>query len=224
MSKINTQLTRDPRFVEAQAKLTELKTDLNELERQRDEVNAGLLRLPSQRDLIQSEASLLLDGKSQAATTRDTLIRSLTQLSHRVNVLREAIEIQKGRVLQVRTEVSKVIAAEVEPAHREAVASIARAVLNLAEAVQREHEIREDLALNDVMYSATLRPMTIGGFLLEEGQGRAARFLLEAAEHGYIDPKMLPASVRKWIPTKPSAKPAASRRERTPKEEDWTPA
>jgi len=221
---VNTKLTRDPRYIEATERLTALKTESNDLERQRSEVETGLSRYPSERDLITNEATALLDGTSEKATRRTELMRNREQLAHRLQVVREAIEIQRGRVATLTTEISAAICKEIEPEHRRLVAEVAAAVLVLAEASQAEADLREQLTLDGVLYSAHLRPMAAPGFLVSDPHCRAAHYLIEAAQHGYISESSLPAIYRKWIPPKETKKPAPKAQRNAEAQDGWEKA
>lgn len=60
---IDVRLERDPRYVSAKARYTELKSELDALERQRDEVQSGIGSLKNiHSDLISEEAMALLSS------------------------------------------------------------------------------------------------------------------------------------------------------------------
>lgn len=200
MKEVNTKLTRDQRYIDAQTRLTELKTERDALDRQRDEAQTGLSKYPSASDLLSREAAELLDGPTEPTIRRGEFLKTLEQTTHRLHVVREAIEIQRRRISDITQEVSKVICLELEPEHRLRVSEVAAAVLELAKAVQREWDLREELNMNGVQYSAVLRPMTLPGFLLTDPNGAAARYLIDAAQHNYIPVNSLPDAYRKWLP------------------------
>lgn len=206
MKHIDTQLSRDPRFVAATDRLNELKSELTACERKRDSVQSGIGTLASQRDIVATEAAALLSGHQADPTAlrRDDLVRTLDELDHKTAVLRQAVDMQRGIVADLRAEIGTAIAIDLLPQHRENVAAVVEAALQLATALQAERELRDDLIENDVPFCGIVRPMALRGFDLRDGQSMLTRWLLEALEHGFVKAADLPDILHKHIPAKAS--------------------
>ena len=200
MKPTDTKLERDPRFVAARVRCTELQTELTALERRRDDVESGIGSLPNHRDRIGDEAEALLSGGNAAAILkRDELVKNLDELTHRLAVLREATSRQKAIVSTLRAEVGAAIATDLSPMHRANVAAVVKAVLQLNAAAEAEHDLRESLYQNDVPYSSCITPMAFPGFgLLRDPYSRASVFLLDCVEHGFLSVSELPANLQPY--------------------------
>lgn len=205
---IDIRLERDERYVAAKARYTELQTELNALERQRDDVQAGIGSLTSgARDRIDQEATALLSGTPGPENlNRATLTKTLNELMHRLAVLRSAVEMQKGIVADLRGVVGMAIATDLLPQHKANVARVAETLIQLSAALEAEAKLRDDLFVNDVPYSAVIRPMALPGVgRLSDNQSRSFRYLLECETYGFVKAADLPDVVRAQIP--PPAKP-----------------
>lgn len=213
--EIDIRLERDPRYVTAKARYTELKSELDALERQRDEVNSGIgLLKNSHSDLISQEAMTLLSGAptaDQSILKREEMVRTLAELTHRLAVLRQAVLMQRHIMESARSEVGEAIASDLLPQHRHNVSAVIEAALQLSVALQAEAELRDTLIENMVPFSSVLRAMPLHGFDLGDNQSKFSRYLLECYEHGLIGAGDLPDVVRDRLPpkAKPTPKPAA---------------
>ncbi|MFZ4479910.1 MAG: hypothetical protein ACOYNZ_08490 [Rhodoferax sp.] len=222
--KTDTRLERDPRYVAAKAKLHELTQELLSLERQRDEADAGLSQTPNTHvDKIQREASALLSGTAAHATMeRESLSRTLNELTHRLAVVRQAVPMQRQIIDTLRAEIGKQIATELLPTHRANVKAVIEAALKLNQAVEAEAALRDSLLQGAIPFAGIIRAMPINGFLLRDNQGRLTRYLLECEAEGFCDASDLPDVVRAQIV--PKAKPTPATVTRRPKADaaDWT--
>lgn len=209
MKPINTQLSRDPRYVAATARLNELKSELTAAEKKRSDVQGGLGSLTTLRDIVASEAQALLAGHQAdpATARREDLMRTLDELEHRTAVLRQAVDLQRGIVADLRAEIGQAIAADLLPQHKANVLAVVEAALTLSTALQAEAELRDTLTENDVPSCGIIRAMPLRGFDLRDGQSTLSRWLLECLEHGFVKAADLPDIVRDRVP--PKAKPAA---------------
>lgn len=207
---INVSLTRNPRYSEAKGRFNELQAEFNALERQRDDMLAGIGSLASSaRNRIEEEATAMLSGKPAPDTTksREDMIKSADELTHRLAVLREAVALQRRIVDEIQAQVGKAIAIDLLPQHKANVTAVIEALLHLNAALEAEAELRETLNDEGVMYlQGGIRPMPLGGVqTLANNQGRIFKYLMECYEHGYIKAADLPDVVRDAIP--PPAKP-----------------
>lgn len=208
--KIDIHLERDPRFAAAKAKLYELQSEVSTLEGQRNDADAGLSSMVvSHASRIELEASALLTGGPAFVPERERLTRTLTELTHRLAVVRQAVVMQRQIVDELRGEVGRQIATDLLPQHRANVAAVVKAALQLNVAVEAEQSLRDTLNANDVPYTSVIRAMPLNGFLLRggllDGQGRLCRYLLECEREGFCSASALPDVVRAQIP--PKAKP-----------------
>jgi hypothetical protein len=198
-------LERDPRYVAAQSKLTELKTQLDALDRQRSEELArlnGFDREDRPSD-IEIEARLLVSNETTAAPTssKDNLRKSITEMAHRMAVLRMAIDMQRKVIEQLRSEIGNQIALELLPQHVANVRSVIDALLVLNDALEAENALREECQHNDIPVSGFIRPMPFPGCgRLSQDNSRLFLYLADAAEHGFIERRDLPESVQKHLP------------------------
>lgn len=204
-TSIDIRPERDPRYTAAKARYTELKRELDALERQRDDVQTGIGSLASRaRDQIAEEATLMLSGTpapDPANLKREALIKTLDDLTHRLAVLRAAVAMQRDIVGKLLGEVSNAIARDMLPRHRANVGAVVEALLQLNAALEAEADLRETLNENNVSYMSVMRPMPISGFgTLRDNQGRIFRYLLECHEYGFVAAPDLPDVVRDQIP------------------------
>lgn len=202
---IDVRLERDPRYSAAKARYTELKTELDTLERQRDDVQTGIGSLASRaRDQITDEASAMLSGTpapDPANLKREALVKTLGELTHRLAVLRAAVAMQRDIVDKLRGEVSTAITRDMLPQHRVNVGAVVKALLQLNTALEAEADLRETLNENNVQYISVIRPMAISGLgTLRDNQGKIFRYLLECYEYGFVAASDLPDVVRDQIP------------------------
>lgn len=214
------RLERDPRYSAAWNRYTELQLQLREAERQRQEIQQQMGNTGSDtRNAIRDEAKALLSESAAAGIAqRDEIVRSLGEVTHRIAVLRQAIELQKQVVEGLRAEVSRAICADLLPTHQAHVRAVALAAIGLADHVRAEWELRDRLAQNGVL-SGHLRPMPLRGFNLTEPNSTISQFLLEAERYGFIQAADLPEHVRQWIPPAPQAAPVV--KPKRPAKEGW---
>lgn len=199
---INKQLTRDPRYVAACARLTELRAELNQLEAQVDGTISKANALPSSHDLVRDEAAQMLSGYTAPVTSKAAVLKTLEDLYHRRAVVREAVDMQKRIVEGLAAEVGKAISAELAPEYREAVRAMIAKAIQLAELAEAESDFRDALYQNGVQFTAHIRPMPINGFHIRDPNSWLSRYLLEAEVHGFIKASELPAILRPHIQTR----------------------
>lgn len=205
--KIDIRLERDPRYVAAVAHYTNLKTELDALERKCDDVQSGLGSLAGQaHNRLTEEATALLSGAVTTATlTRETLTKTLGELTHKVAVLREAVSMQKNIVAELRAVVGKEIAIDLLPQHKANVAAVFKALIQLNAAAQTHFDLCDSLHQNNVPSSGYIRPMSIPGLgLLSDKFSRASMFVLEAYEYDFITLAEVPDGLKEWARAKKS--------------------
>ncbi len=216
-------LDRDPRYVAARTRYTDLQYELSGLDSQLNAAYGGLCSLTDHRDIIRDEASALLSGATPApASDRAAVIKTIDDLTHRIAVLRQAVEMQRGIVGKLHAEVGNAIASEFLPQHTANVAAIVEAAITLSTALQAEQELRDTLTENDVSFSSILRAMPLPGFSLKDDQSRLSRYLLECHEFGFIKASALPDVVRERLPRK--AKPTPTPGTQAANGEGWLAA
>jgi len=195
-SSVDKRLERDPRYAVAKARLTELNSQLATAEKVRAELldTLGSLAAGRAADAIANEAQALLSGaRAQEAVRREELTQTLGGVEHQIAVVRQAIAMQRDDIVaKLKSEVSRAICEDVKP-HRHAILrKMAAAAMALAEICREERELREELIDNDVLFSATLRPMFIRGFDPRDNQSLLSRFLLELVENDVLSVGELP--------------------------------
>jgi hypothetical protein len=199
---IDIRLERDPRYAASKARLGELGGQLAALEKDKADLVAGLNSIGHQAvDAIRAEAQALLSG-SQASDVinREKLTRNLEQMTHRIAVLRQAVELQRQIVDDLAGEVSRAICADLLPAYEANVRAVIAAALLLAEQCRIERQLRSDLQSNGVQFTSMLRPMVLSGFDLTDVNSRLSRFLLEAVQFHFMQAQELPESLREHVP------------------------
>lgn len=213
------RLERDPRYVAAQNRYTQLQQELSALEVDRDRALAGLNSIGTvAQDRIAEEARALLSGEqSHTESSRDTLLKTYSDLMHKMRVLREAIGMQKGIVQSLAVEIGNEIAAELLPQHMANVAAVAKAALQLSSAIEVEADLRNELIAKGIPFSAVLRPMVFTGVgLVGDNQSHLVRYLLECEAYGFVKDSNLPDEVRRHIlPKAKHVAPQAPRRTNT---------
>jgi len=217
--KIDIRLERDPRYAAAQARYTELKSELDTLNRQHDDVLTGLNSLGAiARDVIEQEAAAMLSGApAPTNSNRETLTKRLDTLTHRRTVVCKAVEMQSAIVAELRAAVGKAIATDLLPQHLAIVTRIAEAVLELNAALEAEHDLRDALYEKDVPYSAVLRSTQFPGFgSLRSPSSRVSGFILSLYEDDLILLSKIPEKLKPWALAK-KHKPAAPAPERAVK-------
>lgn len=220
--QVDVRLTRDPRYVEAQARLTTLQTEFNQLDAMYSQAMTGLSQLPSQSDLISDEAAALLNGGQAQAPARAVILKTIEDLHHRRTVIRRAIEMQRAHIEKLTDEVSKQIASELLPRHRENLVGMIDAALKLAEFVDAEQDLFEELHQNGVRWSVVLRPFRLAGITVRDTQSQLSRLLFDAELHGYIKASDLPAILRPHIPSRAKPEQPSGINGHLPSELDWS--
>lgn len=199
--KIDIRLERDPRYVAAQARYTELKTEFDALDRLHDEVLTGLNSLGAiARDAIEQEAAAMLSGApAPTSSNRETLTKKLDSLAHRRTVVRKAVEMQKAMLAELRAEVGKAIATDLLPQHRAIVTRIADAVFQLDSALQEEHDLRDALYERNIPYDAVIRSTQFPGWgRLQSPSSRVSGFILSLYEDDLIPLSKIPEKLIPW--------------------------
>lgn len=204
----NITLDRDHRYTAAHTRHTELQHELSGLEQSVTTAYCGLSSLSESRDLIRDEAAALLEGASVIPTAdRAAVLRTIDDLNHRIAVLRQAVDMQRGIVNRLRGEVGNAIAAELLPQHLANVKAIVDAAIQLSVALQAEQGLRDTLIERDVPFTAVLRAMPLPGFNLRDDQSRLSRYLVECYEQGFVKAGDLPDVVRDRLPRKVKPQP-----------------
>jgi hypothetical protein len=201
-------LDRSPQYVAARTRYNELQAELTQLDRQLNSAYGGLGSLPQVQDLIRDEASALLEGATPApASNRAAAIKNIDDLTHRIAVIRQAVDMQRGIVIRLAFEVSNTIAGELLPQHAANVQAVASAAVALSVALQAERELRDTLTEQGIQFASTIRAMPLPGFNLADDNSRLSRYLAEAHEYGFVKAGNLPDVVRDRLPRK-VARPA----------------
>lgn len=197
-------LERDPRYVAARTRYTDLQQELTTLERQLNGAYVGLSSLPAPADLIHDEARALLEGArdTPVADNRAAVLKTVDDLRHRIAVIRRATAMQRDIVQRIAYDVSHAIAGELLPQHAANVRAVASAAIALSVALQSERELRDTLTENGVYFASTIRAMSLPGFDLADDQSRLSRYLAECFEFGFIKIGDLPNVVRDRLPRK----------------------
>lgn len=204
----NITLNRDPRYVAARNRYTELQQELSGLESQLSAAYGGLGSLSEPQDIIRDEAAAMLEGAKPASTSnRAAIIKTIDELTHRIAVLRQAVTMQKAIVDRLCAEVGNAIATELLPQHTANVAAIVEAAITLSTALQAEQELRDSLTEQGVPFTAVLRAMPLPGFNLRDDQSRLSRYLMECHEYGFVKAADLPDIVRERLPRKAKPQP-----------------
>lgn len=205
-TKIDIRLERDPRYAAAKAKLFELQSEVTALDRQRNDADAGLAStIVTHSDRIASEASALLSGGPVFVPAREALIRTLTELTHRLAVVSQAVVMQRQIVDELRGEVGKAIAIDLLPQHKANVAAVFKALIQLNAVAQVHFDLCDSLNQNNVPSSGYIRPMPIPGLgLLSDQYSRASTFVLEAYEYDFITFSEVPDNLKEWAKAKKS--------------------
>lgn len=194
-------LTDDAAYAAAKAKLTELQAEVSKATARRNEV-LGLLndaaQNPSSRlSLITQKAYQLLGGDSTSPDANTSALRAeLAALSETVAVHTEAVRIQREAVEKLHAQASKHVIAEALPHHKQMVREIIKQITALDTALEAERELRQGL-VDAGVYLGEVRPMNLPGFgRIADVNSRAAQYLIETCEYGYISVNDLPENLR----------------------------
>jgi len=210
------RLERDQRYVTATAKLTELKSELNALEQQRNDRQTNLAGIKDDERtsaLDMAAKALLSEGVTieSPAQIKEVILKSIEELGHRIAVLRRACELQKSTVGELTAEIGKQISLELMPTHAENVRKVIAVLLVLDEAIGAESDLRDTCKERGIPISAHIRAMPVHSIgRLKDENSRLSAYIKEAVEFGMIDAADVPAIVRDRLPPppKPAAKPA----------------
>jgi hypothetical protein len=148
-----------PAYAEALAKRDKLQAELRELEERERELQGDIrTRASSPSNGIDAEAAELLangDSAQSAASARE----ELSDVRHRAQVLRRAIELHNKALEQARSEASKAIAAAKLPEYKAIVGRMSKALSALREVIVEELKFRDALTAAGVSFSGVIRPM-----------------------------------------------------------------
>lgn len=203
--QIDIRLERDPRYLAAKERLTELQIELLSIDRQRNDVLTDINANENYtKNKIEEEAlALLSKGTAPKTSDRETMINMLEELTHRFRVLSAAVELQKRAVADLRSEVGKAIAIDMLPQHKANVAAVIKAVFQLNAAMEAEANLRTALYDNDVPYSSYIIPMPFPGFgLLRDPNSRVSNFVIDCFSRDFITLAEVPDKLREWARAK----------------------
>lgn len=206
---IDIRLQRDPRYVAAEAKLTELKITLNDLERAKDAELAilnGTTSYKKRQSPIEFAAQQMIYTGAMVAIPESADIvsrKKYEELSDKVSVLRLAVQMQRDAIARLRAEISEKICRELLPLHIKNVKGIVDALLVLNEALEQESDLRASCVHEDVWRDHIIRSMSVPALgLLRDENSRISRYMREAVEFGFVDAADMPEAVRKHLPKK----------------------
>lgn len=181
-------LTDFPEWLAAKVRLAELQTELADLERQ---YTAGLQSMQEAErvraaDRLTAEAEALLGGGDTPAGPAITR-EQLETLTHRRHLLQRAVELQRGRMLTMRAELSAAICKNLRPTYAAIIKDLAAKVAALAEVAEAERLFREELRDGDVAFCGHLPPVPLrGGWDRSDEYSPSAMFHREARQGGYL--------------------------------------
>jgi len=102
-------------------------------------------------------------GTAAPIADRAAVLRTIDDLTHRIAVLRQAVDMQRGIVERLRCEIGAAIASEMLPQHTANVAAIVDAALQLSIALQAEKELRDSLTEQDIPFCSIIRGHALAG-------------------------------------------------------------
>lgn len=204
-------LMDNPEYATAQTKYVELQTDLVSTQKRYDAIvvhlNGEAGSTARQSSIV--SAALKLIGRSDASTqtvSATTLRQDLGTVGERLQILKEAVAMQKTFLSELRDKVSRKCITDLMPAHREMVREIAKCILALDVALSVEYDFREELVQRDILTGA-VRWMPLPGFgRTRDPNSRVSAWLIEACEYGFLDVKEIPECLLSWAKAK-MAKP-----------------
>jgi hypothetical protein len=105
------------------------------------------------QERVRREAALLLKGEKPTAKRPQETTRDLAELQHELQVVKEAIRMQKDTIARVESTLSKQICAELEPHFRELAVAHAKDVAQAALSGSLVASLLEELRNNRVISS-----------------------------------------------------------------------
>lgn len=194
-------LHHDERYGAAMRRLAELQTELSDLERQRDDYMANISGLPGGRDTLRDEARRVIDGEEAVPdkSIREKQLETINGLTHRIKVLREAVQIQRQTVQALRDEIGRAICLDALPTHVANVRNVLKALAGLNAALCKEADLRASLESEGISCSGYLRPMGLPMGTLGDPGSRMSHYFLEACRFGFIGKAELPPNLREFV-------------------------
>lgn len=174
-------ISKDPRWLAAQAKLQDLRQQLAEATEAAHNLRNS--NYEDYRQTLEGEAQVVLDGKPVRETSVNVEAEAL---SRRCSILRRAIEIQEQEVSRVKSEVSTEICEAARPEYEILANDVVQAVKVLRDALASEFRLRSELDAADVSFTSAIRVCAFpigqmhGDFVLG-----IENFLSQAAANGY---------------------------------------
>jgi len=106
--------------------------------------------------------------------------------------VKEALHVLTGRIMKARMAASAIICEQVEERHKKLVRNVAEKLLEVREAAAEYFEFAQTLNSDGVAWSRlhAMHPHFLGE--PNDRQGDVARYLREAAKHGFISPALIP--------------------------------
>lgn len=169
-------------------RLIEIQQQITATDQEYQEQLNGLIAQRQQRwaERLEAEASAMLDGTPPPVTIEEQQLRNVER---RLRVLRRAEAIHRQRMIELRSELSKTIAKQVQPEYATLVRDLARAAAALAKLVEKEQQFREELKQGDISFVGTFPPCPLRGFgTLREDHSRVSHFIKEAVREKYLNP------------------------------------
>jgi len=171
------RLTDHEEYRQASDTLTDLQGKLAAIN---NEINLLLAGQGNQvaTNRLNAEAEAILTGKPVPTASEHLYSRAL----HERHVIERAIEIQRAKVAEIRTRISRQICHELRPSYASVVADVVDAVKRLADAMEAEKQFRDQLHQHDISYAGQLPPVVMRGVGdPKDDNSRISRFLRDAA-------------------------------------------
>lgn len=158
------------------------------------ELQADAMSRPIPTDRDKSVAVLLGDAPPEPPAM-DTALASLDEINARKNVVEAAIALLDDRISKSRLAASKIACEQLAGRHKHLVIAICDRLLALYEAAALYDDFREQLTQENIAFGE-LYPLPASFVSLHDRGSPAARYLREAAEHGFIPHSRIPESIR----------------------------
>lgn len=182
-----TTLNDYPEYVAALDKLNDLKherdrlgSDIQDAQDRRGAVLTGSARIASQ-------AAAMLEGDGGVATAADTAtsLEAVDALRQRHTVVLRAIEMQKQRITDIQSRISREIAEAALPEYRALLRDLAEVLQPACALAAKEAAIRQHFTDQHITFAGTLRPCPFPALRLDEYQSKVNVWLDDIArDHG----------------------------------------
>lgn len=175
-----------PEWQEAEKRLIEIQQQITATDQEYQQQLFGITTQRQQRwtERLEQEALGVLDGTPPPATIEET---KLLNLERKLKVLRRAETIHRQRMVELRSELSKTIAQQVQPEYATLVREMAQQTIKLAKLIEREQQFREALIDGDISFTSVFQPCFLRGVgTTKDEHSRVNVFLREALRDGFL--------------------------------------